>query len=363
MQLALAQAERALCISNPNPRVGCVIVDQRGLVIGQGHTQAAGSHHAEIMAIKDAQSQGHAVAGATAYVTLEPCSHHGRTPPCAEALVMAGLHRVVLAISDPNPLVSGRGIAHLQAAGVQVDVGVLAQESKLLNVGFFSRMVRGRPWVRLKMAASIDGVSALANGQSQWITSPEARADGHAWRARACAVATGIGTVLSDDPRLDVRDVVSPRQPHLVLIDSRLQTPAEAKLWQPARAVWLYHANANPKANADSAPLSLASYACACPNASGKVDLEAMLQDLGRRGVNELHLEAGAALNASFLREGLVDEMLIYLAPKWLGLGTGMSTYGPLTSMDQALPLHWIETTPIGSDLRIRLSAHEQLPF
>ncbi|MEY2994072.1 MAG: bifunctional diaminohydroxyphosphoribosylaminopyrimidine [Pseudomonadota bacterium] len=361
MQLALAQAERALWVSNPNPRVGCVIVGQGGRVLGQGHTQAAGSHHAEVMAIRDAQSQGQSIVGATAYVTLEPCAHHGRTPPCTEALVAAGLQRVVVAAGDPNPLVAGRGVAQLRAAGIQVDVGLMAHESKQLNVGFFSRMVRGRPWVRLKMAASIDGVTALPNGESQWITSPEARADGHAWRARACAVATGIGTVLSDDPRLDVRDVPTPRQPHLVLIDSRLQTPAEAKLWQPKREVWLYHANA--QANAEAPPLSLASHVHACPNERGKVNLQEMLHDLGRRGVNELHLEAGAALNASFLREGWVDEVLIYLAPKWLGIGTGMSTYGPLTNVDQALPLHWLDTTPIGSDWRVRLSAHAQLPF
>ena len=361
MKLALGHAERALWLSNPNPRVGCVIVSPDGRVIGQGHTQAAGSHHAEVMALRDAQTHGHDTAGATAFVTLEPCSHHGRTPPCADALVAAALHRVVVATADPNPLVSGQGVERLRAAGIHVDVGLLGHESRELNVGFFSRMVRGRPWVRMKMAASIDGISALANGQSQWITSAQARADGHAWRARACAIATGIGTVLSDDPSLDVRDVVSPRQPHLVLIDSRLQTPESAKLWQPERQVWIYHAGAS--ANPAQALLSKAAHALACPNANGKVDLQAMLMDLGGRGINELHLEAGAALNASFLREGWVDEMLIYLAPKWLGQGLGMSTYGPLSHVDQALPLHWFETTPVGSDLRVRLRTHEQLPF
>ncbi len=359
MQQALAQAERALCLSNPNPRVGCVIVGPQGQTLGQGHTQAVGGPHAEVMAMRDAAQSGHALRGATAYVTLEPCSHHGRTPPCADALVAAGLSRVVIASLDPNPLVAGRGVERLRAAGVSVQSGLLDAEARTLNIGFFSRMLRQRPWVRMKMAASLDGISALPNGQSQWITSVEARADGHAWRARACAVATGIGTVLADDPRLDVRDAKTPRQPHLVLIDSRLQTPSTAKLWQvPQRQVWLYHAQAQ-----DAAAPGPAARNTALPNAQGKVDLEAMLLDLAAHEVNELHLEAGAALNASFLREGWVDEVLVYLAPKWLGQGQTMSNFGPLNHVDQGLALHWIDTVPVGPDLRLRATTHASFPL
>ncbi|MDO8250784.1 MAG: bifunctional diaminohydroxyphosphoribosylaminopyrimidine deaminase/5-amino-6-(5-phosphoribosylamino)uracil reductase RibD, partial [Rhodoferax sp.] len=215
-------ADQGLMLTSPNPSVGCVITSAGGAVIGQGHTQRAGEPHAEVMALRDASAQGHCVKGATAYVTLEPCSHHGRTPPCCDALIAAGIGKVVVSIEDPNPLVAGQGIARLRAAGIEVEVGPGAAESRELNIGFFSRMIRKTPWVRMKMAASLDGTTALANGQSQWITSPEARADGHAWRARASAVLTGIGTVLQDNPRLDVREVATPRQPHLVVVDSRL---------------------------------------------------------------------------------------------------------------------------------------------
>lgn len=359
MRQALAQAERALRLSNPNPRVGCVIADAQGQVLGQGHTQAVGGPHAEVMALRDASQAGHQVNGATAYVTLEPCSHHGRTPPCADALVAAGLSRVVIASLDPNPLVAGRGVERLRAAGVAVQAGLLDAESRSLNIGFFSRMLRQRPWVRMKMAASLDGISALPNGQSQWITSPEARADGHAWRARACAVVTGIGTVLADDPRLDVRDAQTPRQPHLVVIDSRLQTPPTAQLWDvPERQVWLYHAQG------DDAPLPHAvNRSASLVNPQGKVDLGAMLHDLAQHQVNEVHLEAGAALNASFLREGWVDEVLVYLAPKWLGQGQAMSTFGPLSHVDQGLGLHWLETSPVGPDLRLRATTHATYPL
>lgn len=358
MARAMELAAQALTLSNPNPRVGCVLVNPQGQIIGEGHTQARGLAHAEVMALRDAAARGVPTRGATAYVTLEPCAHFGRTPPCANALVDAQVQRVVIATQDPNPQVNGGGAAHLRAAGIAVDVGLMGQASRELNVGFFSRMLRQRPWVRLKMAASLDGISALPNGQSQWITSPQARADGHAWRARACAVATGVGTVLADDPRLDVRDAPTSRQPHLVVIDSRLQTPATAQLWQPEREVWIYHAQdavsplPHPKARGHS-----------CINTQGKVDLSQMLQDLASREVNELHLEAGAALNASFLREGLVDELLIYMAPKWLGQGQGMSSLGPFNHVDQGLELHWLETTRVGPDLRLRASTHPSFPF
>ncbi|MBH2043357.1 MAG: bifunctional diaminohydroxyphosphoribosylaminopyrimidine deaminase/5-amino-6-(5-phosphoribosylamino)uracil reductase RibD, partial [Comamonadaceae bacterium] len=216
---ALGLAAQALFLSNPNPRVGCVLVAPDGRVIGQGFTQQAGGPHAEVVALRDAAAAGHDVRGATAYVTLEPCAHQGRTGPCCDALVAAGIGKVVASIADPNPLVGGQGFARLRAAGVAVEVGPGAAQARELNIGFFSRMVRGTPWVRLKAAASLDGTTALANGASQWITSPAARADGHAWRARACAVLTGIGTVLDDNPRLDVREVPTPRQPHVVVVD------------------------------------------------------------------------------------------------------------------------------------------------
>jgi diaminohydroxyphosphoribosylaminopyrimidine deaminase/5-amino-6-(5-phosphoribosylamino)uracil reductase len=222
---ALELAAQALRLSNPNPRVGCVIWNADGQVIGEGHTQRAGGPHAEVMALRDAQARGESTIGATAFVSLEPCSHHGRTPPCCDALVAAGLSRVVVAGTDPNPLVGGRGIERLRAAGITVDIlpgeDPLACAARELNIGFLSRMVRGQPWVRMKMAASLDGTTALNNGVSQWITGEAARADGHAWRARACAVLTGIGTVLEDDPMLDVRLADTPRQPHLVVVDSR----------------------------------------------------------------------------------------------------------------------------------------------
>ncbi|HZE92036.1 MAG TPA: bifunctional diaminohydroxyphosphoribosylaminopyrimidine deaminase/5-amino-6-(5-phosphoribosylamino)uracil reductase RibD, partial [Rhizobacter sp.] len=205
MREALALAAHAIGLSEPNPRVGCVICGADGRVLGRGHTQEAGGPHAEVMALRDAAAQGENVRGATLYVTLEPCSHQGRTPPCCDALLAAGVARVVAAVQDPNPLVSGQGAARLRAAGVRVDVGLLAEAASELNIGFFSRMLRGLPWVRLKSAVSLDGRSALDNGVSQWITGATARSDGHAWRKRAGAVLTGVGTVLEDDPRLDVR--------------------------------------------------------------------------------------------------------------------------------------------------------------
>ena len=236
MNQALGLAAQALFLSNPNPRVGCVLVAPDGRVIGQGSTQQAGGPHAEIMALRDAAAAGQDVRGATAYVTLEPCAHQGRTGPCCDALVAAGIAKVVASIADPNPLVAGQGFARLRTAGIKVEVGPGSAESRELNIGFFSRMIRGTPWVRLKSAASLDGTTALLNGASQWITSPAARADGHAWRARACAVLTGIGTVLDDNPRLDVREVPTPRQPHVVVVDSQLQTPLDAQLFIAGRA-------------------------------------------------------------------------------------------------------------------------------
>jgi diaminohydroxyphosphoribosylaminopyrimidine deaminase/5-amino-6-(5-phosphoribosylamino)uracil reductase len=355
MASALRLAASALLITDPNPRVGCVIADAQGRVLGQGHTQKAGGPHAEVMALRDAEAQGNSVAGATAYVTLEPCAHHGRTGPCCDALIAAGIGRVVASLADPNPLVAGQGFERLRAAGVAVEVGPGAEEARELNLGFLSRMVRKTPWVRMKVAASLDGRTGLANGVSQWITAEAARADGHAWRARASAALTGVGTVLEDNPRLDVRLVETPRQPHLVIVDSHLQTPSDAHLFIAGRAVWIYAA-ARDEARAAALEARGATVSC-LPNAHGKVDLGAMLRDLAARGVNELHVESGHKLNGSLLREGCVDELLVYLAPKLIGSGLDIASQihadGPLLSLAGALPLAFRSADMIGPDLRI----------
>jgi diaminohydroxyphosphoribosylaminopyrimidine deaminase/5-amino-6-(5-phosphoribosylamino)uracil reductase len=351
IQQTLGLAAQALFLSNPNPRVGCVLAGSDGQIIGQGFTQQAGGAHAEVMALRDAAERGHDVRGATAYVTLEPCAHHGRTGPCCDALISAGIGRVVASIEDPNPLVGGQGFARLRAAGVEVDVGPGACESRELNIGFFSRMVRGVPWLRAKTAASLDGATALSNGASQWITSPAARADGHLWRARACAVLTGIGTVLDDNPRLDVRALQTPRQPHVVVVDSQLQTPPDAHLFIAGRACYIYTAvqNEDKKAALESRGATVVHL----PSPLGKVDLPAMLRDLAQRGVNELHVEAGHRLTGSLLREGLVDEMLVYLAPTLLGPGLPIANIGPFDSLAQGVAMDFTSVERVGTDIRI----------
>ena len=351
MDQALGWAQRSLWLTSPNPRVGCVLANPAGRTIGQGHTQQAGGPHAEVMALRDAAAQGHSTAGATAYVTLEPCSHHGRTGPCCDALINAGVRKVVASIADPNPLVAGQGFARLRAAGVEVEVGPGAAESRELNIGFFSRMLRKTPWVRMKIAASLDGKTALDDGTSQWITSEAARTDGHAWRARACAVLTGIGTLLDDNPRLDVRLVDTPRQPIRVLVDSRLQAPLNAHILGASPPLYIYAAVQNDAKK--SALEALGATVIYLPNAQGKVDLAAMLRDLGERQINELHIEAGAKLNGSLIRAGLVDEFLVYLAPKLIGAGRGMAEFGPLAALSDATPLSFESTTLVGPDLRI----------
>ena len=353
-------AKEAVCIASPNPRVGCMLAAADGKLLGAGHTQQAGGPHAEIMALRDAASRGHSVIGATAYVTLEPCSYHGRTGPCCDALIAAGIKKVVASIADPNPLVSGQGFERLRAAGIEVEVGPGAAESRELNIGFFSRMIRKTPWVRMKIAASLDGTTALANGQSQWITSTEARADGHAWRARSCAMLTGIGTVLQDNPRLDVRLVHTPRQPYRVIVDSRLQTPPDAAIFKAGGPVWIYCAMRDADKELSLAALG-ATVTC-LPDAQGKVDLVAMMTDLARREINELHVEAGSKLNGSLIRAGLVDEFLVYLAPKLLGPGLGMASFGPLQALSDALELQYQSTDRVGADLRIiaRVAGRDQ---
>ena len=368
LQSTLSLAKAAQLIAPPNPSVGCAVVSASGQLIGQGHTQQAGGPHAEIMALRDAAAGGYSVAGATVYVTLEPCSHHGRTGPCCDALIAAGIAKVVATNTDPNPLVSGQGFARLRAAGVTVEVlpadHPLAIESRELNIGFFSRMIRKTPWVRMKIAASLDGQTALNNGASQWITSEPARADGHAWRARACAVLTGIGTVLADNPVLNVRLVDTPRQPQLVSVDSQLETPLDASFFIAGRTCYMYAAVPNDvkKAALEARGATVIYMPGLTPGTESKVDLNAMLLDLAKREINELHLEAGHKLNGSFVREGLVDEFLLYLAPKLLGMGQGMLNFGPLTQMDEAINLSFQSVERVGPDLRVvaRLPGRDQ---
>jgi diaminohydroxyphosphoribosylaminopyrimidine deaminase/5-amino-6-(5-phosphoribosylamino)uracil reductase len=351
MAEALALAQQSIALSEPNPRVGCVIVSADGRVIGRGHTQQAGGPHAEVMALRDAAEQGHSVQGATVVVTLEPCAHHGRTPPCCDALVQAGVGRVVMAIEDPNPLVAGRGASRLRAAGIEVTSGAGAEAARELNIGFFSRMERKRPWVRLKIAASLDGRTALPNGVSQWITGDAARTDGHAWRRRASAVLTGVGTVVDDNPRLDVRLVPTPRQPLRVVVDSRLAAPLAARIFDAPGSVLVYAAS--PSAERSAAYTERGIEVVNVPAANDKVDLAAMLVDLAARGVNELHVEAGHKLSGSFVHERLVDEVLLYIAPKLLGSGLDMASFGPLSDLADAVELRFHQIDRVGDDLRV----------
>ena len=347
MARALQLAEHGLWTTTPNPRVGCVLA-RDGEIVGEGWHAKAGKPHAEVNALRAA---GDRAFGATAYVTLEPCSHHGRTPPCAEALIEAGVSRVVAAMTDPNPLVAGKGLAVLQAAGIVMASGLLESEARELNIGFVSRMTRGRPWLRLKAAASLDGKTALNNGVSQWITGPDARRDGQRWRARACAILTGIGTVRDDDPQLNVRDIETTRQPLRVVVDSRLETPVSARILQGGPVLI-----AGAIENAEKMALlrSTGAEVLILPNAAGKVELKDLLDELGRRGINEVHAEAGFKLNGSLLREGLVDEVLLYLAPCLVGhAASGLFNLPELTSLDGKRPLQIRDLRQIGEDIRL----------
>ncbi len=350
---ALALAEGSFGLTEPNPRVGCIVGSEDGRIFGRGATQQAGGPHAEAMALRDATSAGHDLRGATAWVTLEPCAHHGRTPPCCDALIAAGLARVVVALADPFPQVNGAGIARLRAAGVEVVMAdaALQHAAASVNIGFLSRVQRGRPYVRLKIAASLDGATALHNGASQWITGAEARRDGHAWRRRASAVLTGIGTVLADDPRLDVRLVPTPAQPLRVVLDSHFRLPPTARLLDPPGRTLVCGLGD------EEAARTLTEHGAQIlhvPAAQGRVDLPALMQALAARGVNELHVEAGATLNGALLQAGLVDELLVYLAPTMLGPGRAMAALGPLDTLAQGLPLQWLDAVPVGADLRLR---------
>ncbi|MBU0917091.1 MAG: bifunctional diaminohydroxyphosphoribosylaminopyrimidine deaminase/5-amino-6-(5-phosphoribosylamino)uracil reductase RibD [Gammaproteobacteria bacterium] len=403
LQAALTQARLALPISSPNPPVGCVIVrDDR--LIGQGHTQQAGGPHAEVMAMRDAQARGESLQGATAYVTLEPCSHHGRTPPCADALIREGLARVVVALHDPNPLVAGQGVARLRAAGIAVDElppdHPAAIEAREIKIGFLSRMVRQRPWVRLKVAASLDGRTALDNGVSKWITSSGAREDGQHWRARASAVLTGIGTVLDDNPRLDVRAFEVPRQPLRVVLDSRWRMPPDSAMLgtqggllvvglapidedaknrqsallaagaevleappsvvgRPSEAgdslgaLVLPGVSVQAKAQANGGQASATAVSAQATQRTPQVDLAWLLSELARRGVNELHVEAGARLNGHLIEQGWVDEILVYLAPKLLGPGRALAALSPLTGLDGCWQGEVRDLCLVGPDARL----------
>ncbi|WP_374353465.1 bifunctional diaminohydroxyphosphoribosylaminopyrimidine deaminase/5-amino-6-(5-phosphoribosylamino)uracil reductase RibD [Chitinimonas sp.] len=356
MAQALRVAEGGRNITTPNPSVGCVLV-REGRVIGQGHSQAAGGAHAEVMALRDAAARGESSRGATAYVTLEPCSHHGRTPPCADALIEAGVARVVVAIDDPNPLVAGQGRARLQAAGLAVETGLLAHEARESLKGFLSSMERGRPWLRLKIAASLDGKVALANGESQWITGPQARADVQRWRARSCAMITGSGTVLADDPQLTVREIDGQpwqgRQPLRVVLDSRAQLPTSARLLAAPGKVLVAVAAAS-EAHLQGLRAAGAEVV-ALPDAAGRIDLAALLQELGRRGINEATVEAGARLNGAWLASGLVDELLLYQAPVLLGnAAQGLADFS-IDSLADKLAPKVVEVRQVGADMRYLL--------
>ncbi|MDR2000778.1 MAG: bifunctional diaminohydroxyphosphoribosylaminopyrimidine deaminase/5-amino-6-(5-phosphoribosylamino)uracil reductase RibD [Zoogloeaceae bacterium] len=344
MSRALQLAARGLNTTTPNPRVGCVLV-KADAVVGEGWHEWAGEAHAEVHALRDA---GAAARGATAYITLEPCVHHGRTPPCADALIEAGVTRVIAAMRDPNPLVAGQGFIRLQQAGITVETGLLDAEAEALNIGFVSRMTRGRPWLRLKIAASLDGKTALLNGRSQWITGAEARRHAHGWRARSCAIMTGSGTIIADDPSLTVREVPCMRQPLRIVIDSRLQTPPNAKILTGTGAL-IFTAQTGSLPNAEIIAL---------PDATGKVDLAGAMAELGRRGINELLVEGGTRLNGALLRAGLVDELLIYQAPLLIGdQAQGMFDLPETLSLTEARQLDIIERCQLGRDtfLRARL--------
>ena len=347
MARALRLAERGLFTTSPNPRVGCVIV-RDAQIVGEGFHQRAGEPHAEIHALRAAGARAR---GATVYVSLEPCSHHGRTPPCADALIEAGVERVVAAMQDPNPRVAGQGLARLHAAGIATASGLMHAEASEANIGFVSRMTRGRPWLRIKTAASLDGGIALANGTSQWITGEAARRDGHRWRARSCGVMAGIGTVLADNPRLTVRDVVTARQPLRIVVDRHLQIPLEARVLEGGSVLIATGEDHPDKA---ARLRELGAEVVQLPNAEGKVDLSALLQELGRRELNEVLVESGNRLNGALLRLRLVDELLVYLAPHLLGdAARGMFDLGELTALDQRIELTIRELRRVGADLRL----------
>jgi diaminohydroxyphosphoribosylaminopyrimidine deaminase/5-amino-6-(5-phosphoribosylamino)uracil reductase len=351
MLRALDLAEAVAFITSPNPRVGCVIV-RDGVALAEGATQQAGGPHAEVVALRQAAAQGVSVQGATVYVSLEPCNHYGRTPPCVDALIAQRPARVVVAMKDPNPLVGGQGLQRLRQAGIQVTLGVCAEQALAVNPGFFSRMALQRPWVWAKTACSLDGRIALPNGQSKWITSAQAREDGHRWRARSCVVLTGYGTVAADDPMLTVRGVQTPRQPVKAVVDTRFEINENARLFDGS-PVWVFTCSPDTQKaerlaarNAKVVPM---------PAVNGRVDLNAMFAFMATQSVNEVHVEAGARLTGALLTAGCIDELLVYMAPAVLGQGIGMMAFPPLESLQQAHRFQFLDHAMVGPDLRLRL--------
>ncbi len=349
MLRALRLAELGLNTATPNPRVGCVLVHDHS-VVGEGWHRRQGEAHAEVLALAEAGTRAR---GATAYVTLEPCNHHGRTPPCVDALIEARVGRVIAAMEDPNPSVNGQGLERLRAAGIDVRCGLLEHEARELNIGFVSRMSRRRPWVRMKAAASLDGRTALHDGRSQWITGEPARIDGHAWRARACAVLTGIGTVRDDNPQMNVRHVQTTRQPLRVLVDSRLEVNPAARILEGGGT--LIACALEPEGCAEKAAtlLELGCEVVTLANGRGKVDLEALLRELAARGINELHVEAGSRLNGSLLSARCVDELLLYIAPTLLGDATAIADLPAPEALDQGVSMRFHSVERVGDDLRV----------
>ena len=360
MTRALQLAELGLFTTMPNPRVGCVVVKD-GKIVGEGAHLKAGEPHAEVYALKQA---GAAAKGATLYVTLEPCSHTGRTPPCSQAIIEAGITKVIAAMQDPNPQVAGNGLAHLQANHIEVTSGLMQAQVEALNLGFISRMTQNKPFIRSKIASSLDGKTALNNGKSQWITSEPARLDVQYWRARSCAILTGIGTVLVDNPSMTVRNTPSflmgkgwgkggsIRQPLRVIVDSQLQTPIDAKILQGGN-VLIAFAKANPK-NVKQLLKAGAELLC-IPNAQGRVCLKTLLSHLASQQINEVLAEGGESLNGALLAAGLIDELVIYYAPKLMGSAAkGLFAISELTQMNQAIALQIIDLRQIGPDIRLR---------
>ncbi|MGQ0442398.1 MAG: bifunctional diaminohydroxyphosphoribosylaminopyrimidine deaminase/5-amino-6-(5-phosphoribosylamino)uracil reductase RibD [Methylophilaceae bacterium] len=348
MAQALRLAEQGLYTSMPNPRVGCVIVND-GVVVGEGAHLIAGEPHAEVLALRQA---GEKAQGATVYVTLEPCNHHGRTPPCAGALVQAKVAKVIAAMQDPNPLVSGTGLAHLQSQGVETDSGLMQTQAEALNPGFAARMTKLSPFVRSKIAASLDGKTALSNGESQWITSEAARLDVQHWRARSCAIMTGVGTVLADNPSLTVRALEIGRQPLRVIVDSQLRTPLHSKVLQGGHTLIAFAVDANHRA----AQFYKTGTALIClPDAQGKVCLKTLLSHLASNEINEVLVEGGQGLNGALMAQKLIDELIIYYAPKLMGgAANNMFALPPFTSMQQAISLDLLDLRQLGSDIRLR---------
>lgn len=350
MNRALDLARSVMFITSPNPRVGCVIVRDHQ-ILGEGATQPPGGPHAEVCAIQDAREKGHDLAGATFYVTLEPCSHYGRTPPCVDALLAAKPARVVIAARDPNPLVSGAGIKKLRDAGITVEIGPGLQEALEINPGFVSRMSIHRPWVRMKIASSLDGKVALNNGRSQWITSEQARTDGHRWRARACVVLTGSGTVAEDDPMLTVRNIDTPRQPIRAVIDSQFAIDEEARLFDGG-PVWVFVTEYN---EAKAARLAQRNVRVIVVDEKNRhVDLKAVMAWMGQHDINEVHVEAGPGLNGALLQAGCVDELLVYMAPKIIGDARSSVSHTPFNILADAYRFEFFDTAPCGEDLRLR---------